>query len=114
MALAGHACHDNPLQALPPQAEACVGCVHCLGKPSNRTNLPDTMGNRRHIPSAGLPNLVATSQGFPLLTLLEQSTERFGVLTLGLPSQHAFPEAAKAANNLTWLYLDFVIIQGAL
>ena len=37
--------------------------MHCLGKPSNRTKLPDTMGNRRHFPTpgTGLPNPVATS-----------------------------------------------------
>ena len=53
--------HDNPLRALPLQAEAYRGCMRCSGKPSNRTKLPDTMGNRRHSPTPGLPNLVATS-----------------------------------------------------
>ena len=58
--VAGHTPHDNPLGALPPQAEAYSGCMHCSGKPSNRTKLPDTMSNRRHFPTPGLPNPVAT------------------------------------------------------
>ena len=41
--MAGRTPHDNPVRALPPQAEAYSGCVHCSGKPSNRTQFPDTM-----------------------------------------------------------------------
>ena len=58
--VAGHAPHDSLLGALPPQAEAYSGCMHCSGKPSNRTKLPDAMSNRRHFPTPGLPNPVAT------------------------------------------------------
>ena len=58
--VAGHTPHDNPLGALLPQAEAYSGCMHCSGKPSNRAKLPDTMSNRRHFPTPGLPNPVAT------------------------------------------------------
>ena len=61
--MAGHTYHDNPLRALPLQAQAYRGCMHCSGNPSNRTKLPDTMGNMRHSPTPGLPNLVATSLG---------------------------------------------------
>ena len=59
--MAGHTYHGSRLRALSPQVEACSGCMHCSGKPSNRTKLPDTMGNRRHFPTPGLPNPVATS-----------------------------------------------------
>ena len=61
--MAGHTYHGSCLRALSPQVEACSGCMHCSGKPSNRTKLPDTMGNRRHFPTPGLPNPVATSLG---------------------------------------------------
>ena len=69
--MAGHTYHDNPLRALPLQAEAYRGCMRCSGKPSNRTKLPDTMGNRRHSPTPGLPNLVATSLGSGLWLVSE-------------------------------------------
>ena len=59
--MAGHTYHGSRLRALSPQVEACSGCIHCSGKPSNRTKLPDTMGNRRRFPTPGLPNPVATS-----------------------------------------------------
>ena len=58
--MAGHTHHGSRLRALSPQVEACSGCMHCSGKPSNRTKLSDTMGNRRHFPTPGLPNPVAT------------------------------------------------------
>ena len=59
--MAGHTHHGSRLRALSPQVEACSGCMHCSGKPSNRTKLPDTMSNWRHFPTPGLPNPVATS-----------------------------------------------------
>ena len=61
--MAGHTHHGSRFRALSPLVEACSRCMHCSGKPSNRTKLPDTMGNRRHFPTPGLPNPVATSLG---------------------------------------------------
>ena len=63
--VAEHTHHGSRFWGLSPQVEACNRCMHCSGKPSNRTKLPDTMGNRRHFPTPGLPNPVATSLGDP-------------------------------------------------